>query len=177
MADVAYLLKNIRVQLIRSDIFFLSKQIVEENGLPTDIVKLEYIDATLKLDKENELKVAPHMLDIHLSDDHFTKMKMSIAVQFFREASVAIRYRVIQGQLPAQAETTAWFFDEEQLADLFSEGARAPSEEPEAPEEIMNWVLSMLSKVEKDILANVGGFLLRAVLKFVNCNTCKEALK
>lgn len=311
MADVAHLLKNIRAQLIRSDIFFLSKRIVEENGLPTNIIKLEYIDATLKLDKENELKVAPHMSDIHLSDGHFTKMKVNIAVQFFREAPVAIRYRVSQGQLPAQAETTAWFCelvsewftlmsarhpvvalsnfdatkhqaaieklnitactfremtmgstshwkpsqaglitsttvvyqlqhellnehgygylltgrmtqdclenlfsvvrlrkpvpeacefkcalrmicvsqfvqtprtsgyavdDGEQLADLFSEGARVPSEEPEAPEEIMDWVLSMLSKEEKDILAYVGGFLLRAVLKSVNCNTCKEAL-
>ncbi|KAM7303315.1 hypothetical protein ISCGN_013277 [Ixodes scapularis] len=36
-------------------------------------------------------------------------MKVNIAVQFFREAPAAIQCRVDQGQLPPEAESTAWF--------------------------------------------------------------------
>ncbi|KAG0410541.1 hypothetical protein HPB47_012347 [Ixodes persulcatus] len=36
-------------------------------------------------------------------------MKVNIAVQFFRDAPPAIRYRVDQGQLPPETESTAWF--------------------------------------------------------------------
>ncbi|KAM7298224.1 uncharacterized protein ISCGN_018634 [Ixodes scapularis] len=311
MADVAHLIKNIRGQLLRSEVFVLSKRTMEENGLPSARVKLEYLETALNMDKENELKVAPGLSEIHVSQGHFTKMKVNIAIQFFREASTAIRYRVSQGQLPPEAETTAWFCelvfgwftlmssrhpvvaishfdgnkyraaiqkldlaartfremnmgetahwkpsqagliasttvvyqlqeellnehgydylltgrmtqdclenlfsvirikkpvpsaydfkyalrmvcvsqfvytpktsgytvdDREYLADLFSACPRAAPQEATPTEEVMDGVLDSITKEEGDILAYVAGFLLRTVLKSVNCNNCKGAL-
>lgn len=59
MTDVAHLLKNIRGQFLPSDVFFLNKRTVQESGLSTAGVKVEYIDISLQLDRKKELKVAP----------------------------------------------------------------------------------------------------------------------
>lgn len=109
MAHVAHSLHNIQGHLLHSDVFFLSKHAVQENGLSSAGVKVEYIDTSLQLDRGKELKVAPALSHIHLSQRNFTKMKVDIAVQSFREAPAAIRCRVSQGQLPPEAETTASF--------------------------------------------------------------------
>lgn len=53
MANVAHLLKNIRGQYLRSDVFLLSKRTVRENRLPTTSVKVEYMDTLLQMDREN----------------------------------------------------------------------------------------------------------------------------
>ncbi|KAG0416773.1 hypothetical protein HPB47_006137 [Ixodes persulcatus] len=245
------------------------KEIVKENGLPSYTIKLKYIETSLDMDKENDLKVAPGLSDVHLS------------VQLFRDEPAVIRYRGDQGQLSPEAESTAWFCelvsrwftlmssrhpvvalshldfqqhqnaihtldltartfrqmkmgvtahwkpsqtgdclenvfsvvrlkkpvpsalefkcalrmisvsqfvhtpetsgytvdDGEYLADLFSTRGRAPLQEPGAVEEdIMDDFLVMTTKEERYILAYVGGFLVRAVMRTINCDTCKGAL-
>lgn len=109
MAHVAHLLHNIQGHLLHSDVFFLSKHAVQENGLSSASVKVEYIDTSLQLDRGKELKVASGLLDIPLSEGHFTKIKVDLAVHIFCKAPPAIQCRVSQGQLPPEAETTGWF--------------------------------------------------------------------
>ncbi|KAH6931497.1 hypothetical protein HPB50_024689 [Hyalomma asiaticum] len=74
-------------------------------------MKLEYVQAVLDYDAERELKVAPALSEIHVSCGHFTKMKVGVALQFFREAPLAIRFLVKQGLLAPVVKTTAWFLD------------------------------------------------------------------
>lgn len=49
-------------------------------------------------------------MEIYVSNGHFTKMKVGVAVQFFREAPAGIRY-LIKQILDPEAETTAWFLE------------------------------------------------------------------
>ncbi|KAH6925219.1 hypothetical protein HPB50_002004 [Hyalomma asiaticum] len=67
--------------------------------------------AVIDHDSENDLKITHGVSAIHISTGHFTTMKVSIAVEFFREASPAIRYLIEKGLLPAEAEATTWFFE------------------------------------------------------------------
>ncbi|KAM7285678.1 hypothetical protein ISCGN_032565 [Ixodes scapularis] len=167
-------------------------------------------------------------------------MKVNIAVQFFRDVPAAIRYRVDRGQLPFEAESTAWFCE---LASRWFTlvSSRHPvvalshldlQQHPTAirtlyltartfrqmkmgviaywkpsqagvissttvvyqlqedllndygyahlltavEEDIMDDFLVMTTKEEGHILAYVGGFLVRAVMRTINSDTCKGAL-
>lgn len=91
--------------------FALSDATVLDNNLPSPNVKLEHVQAVVDYDAERELKVAPALSEVHVSSGHFTKMKVGVALQFFREAAPAIRFLVKEGLLDPSAETTAWFFD------------------------------------------------------------------
>lgn len=109
MPDAAHVLKNIRGQFLNSHTFTLGEDTVKLNHLPSATVNVDHVTAVLDFDEENELKIAPRLSDIHTSTGHFTKMKVGIAVQLFRESPPAIRYLIRQKKLPAEAETTAWF--------------------------------------------------------------------
>ncbi|XP_040358556.1 uncharacterized protein LOC120843569 [Ixodes scapularis] len=111
MADPAHVLKNIRAQLLRSETFTLGEETLREHNLPGGTVDIHHVEAVLAYDANNELKIANRLSGIHVSNGHFTKMKVSIAVQLFREAPPAIRYLIQQKVLPPEAEATAWFFD------------------------------------------------------------------
>ncbi|XP_049271728.1 uncharacterized protein LOC119395051 [Rhipicephalus sanguineus] len=111
MADPAHVLKNIRAQLLRSETFTLGQETVKEQELPGEIVSVDHIKAVLEFDSDDDLKVANKLSDIHIGSGHFTKMKVNVAVQMFREAPPAIRYLVKQGKLKPEAEATAWFLE------------------------------------------------------------------
>uniref|UniRef100_A0A147BN90 Putative tick transposon n=1 Tax=Ixodes ricinus TaxID=34613 RepID=A0A147BN90_IXORI len=111
MADPAHVLKNYRAQLLRSTCFYLSDVTVRQHNLPGNKIDINDVQAVLDHDSENDLKIANGLSAVHVKDGHFTKMKVSVAVQLFREAPPAIRYLIKQGKLPVEAETTAWFFD------------------------------------------------------------------
>ncbi|KAK8769034.1 hypothetical protein V5799_014500 [Amblyomma americanum] len=89
-ADAAHVFKNLRGQLLSSKVFALSDAIVLENNLSSPNVKLEHVQAVVDYDAERELKVAPVLSESHFSSGHFTKMKVGVALQFFREAAPAI---------------------------------------------------------------------------------------
>nr|XP_050038196.1 uncharacterized protein LOC126535352 isoform X1 [Dermacentor andersoni]XP_050042913.1 uncharacterized protein LOC126540168 isoform X1 [Dermacentor andersoni] len=110
-ADAAHVLKNIRGQLLSSVVFTISDATKCQHDLPSREVKLEHVRAVVDFDKKRELKVAPKLSDIHVSNGHFTKMKVGVAVQFFREAPAGIRYLIKQKILDPEAETTAWFLE------------------------------------------------------------------
>lgn len=110
-ADAAHVLKNIRGQLLSSVVFTISDATKCQHNLPSTEVKLEHVRAVVDFDKKRELKVAPKLSDIHVSNGHFTKMKVGVAVQFFREAPAGIRYLIKQNILDSKAETTAWFLE------------------------------------------------------------------
>lgn len=46
-----------------------------------------------------------------MSNGHFTKMKVGIAAQQFREVAAVIRYLIEKSNLPPETEATAWFFE------------------------------------------------------------------
>lgn len=109
MPDPAHVLKNLRGHLVRKDVIHLSDEVVSKFNLPSSEVSIEHVETVLKLDTE-QLRVAPNLNSAHVSNGHFTKMKVGIAVQLFREAPSAIRYFIRQNKLPVDAEATAWFF-------------------------------------------------------------------
>lgn len=110
-ANAAHVLKNIKGQLLNSIVFTLSDATVSEHNLPSKDVKLEHVRAVLEFDKERELKLAPKLSEAHVSSGHFTKMKVGLAVQFFKETPAAIRYLVKEKILEQEAQTTAWFLE------------------------------------------------------------------
>lgn len=73
---------------------------------PTLKVELEHMRAVVDFDEGQELKVAPKLSEIHLSKGHFTKTRVGVAVQCFREAPAAIRYWIKHKRLDPEAETT-----------------------------------------------------------------------
>lgn len=111
MADPAHVLKNIRAQLLRSETFTLGQETVKEQDLPGETVSIDHIKAVLDFDADDDLKVANKLSDTHIGSGHFTKMKVNVAVQMFREAPPAIRYLIKQGELKPEAEATAWFLE------------------------------------------------------------------
>ncbi|XP_054917754.2 uncharacterized protein [Dermacentor andersoni] len=111
ISDPAHVLKNLKGQLLSSKVFTLSDTTVSRNGLTASKVKLEHVQAVLDYDAANELKVAPNLSETHISCGHFTKMKVGVAVQLFREAPPAIRFLIKEGVIEPEAETTAWFMD------------------------------------------------------------------
>ncbi|XP_049267586.1 uncharacterized protein LOC125756720 [Rhipicephalus sanguineus] len=111
MADPAHVLKNIRAQLLRSETFALGQETVKKQGLPGKTVSIDHIKAVLEFDTDNDLKVSNKVSDIHIGSGHFTKRKVNVAVQMFREAPPAIRYLIKQGELEPEAEATAWFLE------------------------------------------------------------------
>ncbi|KAH8024151.1 hypothetical protein HPB51_021772 [Rhipicephalus microplus] len=111
IADPAHVLKNLRGQLLSSEVLTLSEATVAKHGLPSSQVNLEYVQAVLEEDSKRELKVAPNLSEMHTSAGHFTKMKVGVAVQLFREAPPAIRFLIKEGVLKQEAETTAWFME------------------------------------------------------------------
>uniref|UniRef100_A0A1E1X3B8 Putative tick transposon n=1 Tax=Amblyomma aureolatum TaxID=187763 RepID=A0A1E1X3B8_9ACAR len=110
-ADAAHVLKNIRGQLLNSSVFTLSDATVCQHGLPSNEVRIDHVRAVVQYDSDKELKVAPKLSEAHVTAGHFTKMKVGVAVQFFREAPSAIRYLVRHQILSPEAETTAWFLE------------------------------------------------------------------
>ncbi|KAG0411531.1 hypothetical protein HPB47_011344 [Ixodes persulcatus] len=111
IADPAHVLKNYRAQLLRSTCFYLSDVTVRQHNLPGNKIDVNDVQAVLDHDSENDLKIANGLSAVHVKDGHFTKMKVSVAVQLFREVPPAIRYLIKQAKLPVEAETIAWFFD------------------------------------------------------------------
>lgn len=102
---------NIRGQLLNSVDFTLSDATVCHHGLPSNKVKLEHVRAVVEYDSDKELKIAPKLSEVHISKGHYTKMKVGIAVQFFKESPAAIRCLIREKVLEPEAETTAWFLD------------------------------------------------------------------
>lgn len=78
---------------------------------PGRTVSIEHVKAVLEYDSNKDLKIANKLSDFHISNRHFTKMKVNIAVQMFGKAPSAIRYLIKQNVLKPEAEATAWFFD------------------------------------------------------------------
>lgn len=111
MADPAHALKNIRAQLLRSETFTLGQETVKEQDLPGEIVSVGHIRAVLEFDSDDDLKIANKLSDIHIGSGYFTKMKVNVAVQMFREAPPAVRYLVKRGKQMPEAEATAWFLE------------------------------------------------------------------
>ncbi|KAH9383997.1 hypothetical protein HPB48_025974 [Haemaphysalis longicornis] len=106
-----HVFKNIQGQLLHSETFTLGKEIVKEQGLPGKTVSLEHIQAVLEFDTDDDLKVANKLSDIYTSSGHFTKTKVNVAVQMFREAPPAIRYLIKIGEFEPEAEGAAWFLE------------------------------------------------------------------
>ncbi|KAH6939891.1 hypothetical protein HPB50_022010 [Hyalomma asiaticum] len=104
-ADAAHVLKNVKSELLASEVFILSDATVGLHNLPSKEVRVDHVHSVIKYDADRELKVAPRLSEWHISRGHFTKMKVGVAVRFFREApgAILIKEKVIE----PEAETTA----------------------------------------------------------------------
>ncbi|KAL1447013.1 hypothetical protein MTO96_044416 [Rhipicephalus appendiculatus] len=111
LPDPAHVLKNIRGHLVRNDVMQLDEETLSIHDLPSAGISISHVQEIIRLQDEEQLQVAPKLSAAHVSDGHFTKMKVGIAVQLFRESPDATRYFIEKKKLPADTETTAWFFE------------------------------------------------------------------
>lgn len=105
MADPTHVLKTITSQLLHVDTFNLGEDTVREHNLPGAAVSIDHV---LRYDSNNDYKSANRLTGIHTSTGHYTKIKVNIALQLFREAPPTIRYlNTARNQLTPEAEETA----------------------------------------------------------------------
>lgn len=84
----------------------LSHDIASKYNLPCTDVLIQHVENVIQQQNEEQLQVAPNLNDVHVSNGHFTKIKVGITVQLFQEAPAAIRY-LIEKKLIPEAESTA----------------------------------------------------------------------
>lgn len=89
----------------------LSEKIVLRFSLLSTEISMQHVENLIEQQHDEQLKVALNPSEIHFSDSHFTKMKVGITVQMFREAPAGIRHLVNKGALPPETEATSWFFE------------------------------------------------------------------
>ena len=78
LANVPYLLKNIRNSLLVNNIV-LPDDIVTKFGLPSNLVSLEPVKELVKLQTNSCLKLAPSLTNAHVTPGQYEKMRVSIA--------------------------------------------------------------------------------------------------
>nr|XP_054922707.1 uncharacterized protein LOC126523702 [Dermacentor andersoni] len=109
-ADVPHLLKNLRNHLTKGQLIYLPGDVVKKNGLPTNVVNLEYIKILVQRDAKSELKLAPHLNPACVDPTHYDKMKVSLAYSLFHnDTSAGLHVLVEKGLLSKNALSTAWF--------------------------------------------------------------------
>ncbi|KAG0443149.1 hypothetical protein HPB47_015242 [Ixodes persulcatus] len=112
MADVPHLLKNLRNHLTKGQVIYLPDDVVKNNMLPTNEVKIEYAKQLVELDSTSELKIAAHLKQSSVDPGHFEKMKVGLAFSLFNnDTAAALRLLVERQILDRDALTTACFFE------------------------------------------------------------------
>ena len=80
LADPPHLLKSVRNCLLTQNII-LSNSIVIQNQLPSNIVSFDHVRTLIKLQSCNDLKIAPHLKEVHVNPGQYQKMKGNLAAQ------------------------------------------------------------------------------------------------
>jgi hypothetical protein len=114
IADVTHLVKAMRNALLNWGYFRLPAHLVEKLGLPSDLVTHDAIARVFDLDKNNQLKIAPHLTAeaVHPSGN-FSKMRVKYAVSMLSHGTgSAIRLCVSQNKCPIEDLTTAYFCEQ-----------------------------------------------------------------
>lgn len=87
----------------------LPKSIVEDHGLPSDVVTIKHLHQLLDLQEARCLKLAPKLTRKSLDPSHFNKMNVGEAMHVLsREVASALEYMVDQGS-DKELLTTAWW--------------------------------------------------------------------
>ena len=122
ISDVPHILKNIRNALLNNDTFKIHDEYVEIFGLSTNEVRLSTIQKICELQKDMELKIAPHlkpsMVNKKMSSFERMRVKPARAV-LSRKTANAIRFCVDHYPLHFNQDdiTTAVFI--EQIGDWY----------------------------------------------------------
>ena len=112
LADVPHIVKNLRNHIVNGQDIVLPDDVVNEFGLPCNVVSVAPLNVLVKYQANKDLKPAPKLTEKHLQPSHFEKMKVSHAMAIFSNSvSAAIRLLVDAGVIHNSALTTAWFLE------------------------------------------------------------------
>ena len=101
MYDPPHLLKNVRNNLKKHGFCYEDKP-----------VKWQFIEDFYDFDKENKIRLAPKLTDMHINTPAFSTMSVPLAAQVLSHTTAAGIYTLCQlKKLPEEAETTAMFLD------------------------------------------------------------------
>ena len=116
ISDVPHILKNIRNGLLKNKVFTIDDKYVQKFNLKTNEVRFSTIQKVVDLQKDMELKIAPHlkphMVDRNMSS--FSKMRVTPArAVLSRNTANAIRFCVkhYPSQFTDEDLTTAVFIE------------------------------------------------------------------
>ena len=111
--DPCHLLKNLKAAMLKQDLE-LPLWYVNEKGLPSPIVRGQYIVQIFEATAKNELKELHHLNKGDIYPDNFGKMNVGSAVRFFStKTAQAIRSAIKYDdfELDSNAESTAHFIE------------------------------------------------------------------
>lgn len=126
LADVPHLVKNLKASLINNGVFKLHPDTVKKYNLPSDTVTTRPIRKLISYQQKKGLKIAPQLSENALETNHFNKMKVSHALNFFgHSVSAALKFMVnsskdsnsdlrdlyVEGEY-VEFERAAWFFEQ-----------------------------------------------------------------
>ena len=110
--DPPHILKNQRNALFNWGEFTIPDELVEENNLPSNTVKFEYIKKLVELQEEKQLKIAPHLSRNDINIGRFNKMRVAPAMHVFSEETaeaIKLACRHYPDLFPPEAMTTSFF--------------------------------------------------------------------
>ena len=112
LADVPYVIKNLKAALVNGNKVILPDDVVSDNMLSHNVVSLEPVKDLLQFQSKHDLKLAPKLTSATLNPSHFQKMKVSNALNLLsKSVSSGIRFLVEKEGRPSPYLTTAWFID------------------------------------------------------------------
>ena len=81
-----------------------------QNQLPSNIVSFDHVRTLIKLQSCNDLKIAPHLKEVHVNPGQYQKMKVNLAAQVLSHTTAtALKFCVDRKLICPEALTTAWF--------------------------------------------------------------------
>ena len=110
LADAPHLMKNLKSALVNKQNIYLPEWVVQVNNLTSNIVTVKHLSELLAFQDKLSLKLSPKLTSKTLKPNHFNKMKVANAMNFFSHSnSASLEYLVLQENYTPDLLTTAWF--------------------------------------------------------------------
>jgi len=108
---VPHLGKNFRGAFAKHTIY-LPDNVVQEHGLPSNIVSADHVMALAEYQEKSSLKLAPFLKKADIQPNHFLKMDVGSSLHVFHnDVANGLRFLVTKKNYPKGYLTTAWFIE------------------------------------------------------------------
>ncbi|XP_011883597.1 PREDICTED: uncharacterized protein LOC105570767 isoform X2 [Vollenhovia emeryi] len=110
MPDSVHVYKNVACSLTAGNKFYLDDTLVRLYNLPHNEISMKPIREVHNLEKNDSLKLCPHLKENAINPSHFDKMNVSLSIALLNNnVAAAISYHIGNGRIENIHKTTAWF--------------------------------------------------------------------